>query len=80
MSEADIEKDIKIVNIMINPRNYIMSDLRECEVRAIENILADRDRLEKMLSKSDADNINLQKEIENLKNDTYWKRIHTKTK
>lgn len=76
MSEADIEKDIKIVNIMINPRNYIMSDLRECEVRAIENILADRTGLEKMLRKSDANNINLQKEIESLKNNTYWKRLY----
>lgn len=46
----------------------------------LENILADREakiediqRLQELLDKSDANNIELQKEIENLKNDTYWK-------
>lgn len=36
-----------------------------------ETILADRERLQKMLKKSDANNIELQKEIETLKDDIY---------
>lgn len=48
--------------------------------KAIENILADRERLIDILSKSDTENIKLQKEIEELKNDGYWKRIYSKTK
>ena len=46
-NKTEIEKDIKIVNTIIENSNNIMSDLREREVQAIENILADRKRLEK---------------------------------
>lgn len=46
-AETNIKEDIKIVNTIIENSNNIMSDLRECEVQAIENILADRKRLEK---------------------------------
>lgn len=37
------------------------------------DIEEDIERLEEMLKKSDANNIKLQKEIETLKNDAYWK-------
>lgn len=44
-AETNIKENIKIVNTIIENSNNIMSDLRECEVQAIENILADRERL-----------------------------------
>lgn len=44
-NKTNIEEDIEVVNIMIDNSNNIMSDLRECEVRALKNILTDRERL-----------------------------------
>ena len=83
----NIEKDIKILENMTkqdfsNPMGwsgYYDSELKELQ-QSIENILADRERLIEMLKNSDTENIELQKEIEELKNDTYWKRIYSKAK
>lgn len=77
--KCKIEEAIKILNrfktIKILYDNIFVIQVEDLEKlqQAIENVLADRERLEKILKKSDANNIELQKEIEVLKNDTYWK-------
>lgn len=60
-NKMDIEEDIKILNIMINSSNNIMSDLREDEVKALRNILKDRERLQLKANAYDS----LVKEIQN---------------
>ena len=80
-NKKDIEEDIKILKTFktrYKTINYNKISLED--VQAIENILADRERLIEMLNKSDTENIKLQKEIEEFKNDEYWKRIYSKTK
>lgn len=68
-NKTNIEEDKNILKKLY--KFWLGIDNRKAQ--AIENILADRERLEKLLKKSDANNIELQKEIEVLKNDTYWK-------
>lgn len=87
-SKMNIEEDIKTVNKLVQKCKLSSIVLNyNGDLEAIENILADRERLEKenkkqkedvqrmqeLLDKSDANNTELQKEVETLKNDTYWK-------
>lgn len=76
MDKTDIEEGIKICKSFIEENKDRPIILH----KSIENILADREskiediqRLQETLDKSDANNVELQQEIETLKNDTYWK-------
>ena len=72
-AETNIKENIKIVNTIIENSNNIMSDLRECEVQAIENILADRERLIKEIEILKNKNLQYDKTLEKLQKDTIWK-------
>lgn len=64
-------KEITATEIMVlkQPIWLIFADL----LNKIRRKDADIQRLQELLNKSDANNIELQQEIESLKNDTYWK-------
>lgn len=85
MSNKNIDKDIEIANAIVKVnkdflKNVEKQTINQREIQAIENVLLDRERkiediqrLQETLDKSDANNVELQKEIETLKDDTYWK-------